>query len=286
MGDTLDTVVQILHERGEVDHGATFDALWGIMSAQADRIAERFELERDPGYEDLRSYGEADGWRGELNAYSGPEMDWMVHSWMGDPASGFTNMHLTCWLGPHVRAPHLAFAWGTLPDLWFLQDYLPRTDLLVDYDYLQRYYEPTNEQFLELKADEGLSYFTSRTLVVRQHVSHTANCFVCTDAVDPGKGSDADATAHAAQRRVARVEQIGQLAEQRVTAWFDMLDAAEPVGPGERSALVERDGHVRRLIAETDPANVLGERFHGKELTERLVGALWGVHRHSVRPGT
>lgn len=274
MGDTLNTVVDILDDRGEVDNQATFEALWSIMSTQAERIRERFSVEADPGYADLATYGPDEGWRGELNAYTGEEMDWMIHSWMGDPATGFTNMHLTCWLGPQVDVPHLGFAWGTLPDLWFYQDYLPRVDLNVDYDYLQTYYEPTNEKFLELKADEGLSYFTSRTLVVRQHVSETAYCFVCADATDD------------AQRRVSRIEQIGELAEQRVTDWLAMVDAAEAVPAERRAALSERDLHVRRLIAETDPANVLGERYYGAELTQRLVGALWGSERTTDRPGT
>ena len=271
MGDTLNTVVDILDESGDVDNQATFEALWSIMSTQAKRITDRFELDPDPGYADLASYGDPEGWRGELNSYSGPEMDWMIHSWMGDPGTGFTNMHLTCWLGPHVDVPHLGFAWGTLPTLWFYQDYLPRTDLNVDYDYLQNYYEPTNEKFLELKADEGLSYFTSRTLVVRQHVSETAYCFVCADAED-------------AAGKTRRIEQIAELAEQRVTDWLAMVDAAEPIDDAARPALADRDLHVRRLIAETDPANVLGERYYGEELTQRLVGALWGAERQLDRP--
>jgi len=271
MGDTLNTVIDILDGSSDVDNSATFDALWAIISGQADRIAERFDLTADPGYEDITSYSGQEGWHGGVNAYSGPEMDWMVHSFMGNPETGFTNMHLTCWLGPHVRVPHLGFAWGTLPDLWFYQDFLPRTDLQVDYDYLQRYYEPDNEKFLELKADEGLSYFTSRTLVVRQHVSHTGACFVCTDATDP-------------EVRARRIQQIASMAEQRVTDWFAMLDAAEGTPIADRSALSDRDLHVRRLIAETDPANALGERFYGKELTDRLVGALWGAERQNDRP--
>ena len=145
----------------------------------------------------------------------------------------------------------------------------------VDYDYLQKYYEPTNERFLELKADEGLSYFTSRTLVVRQHVTETGYCFVCTDADD------------GAEQRAARIEQIGRLAEQRVTDWLAMVDEAEAVPTSAGAALAERDLHVRRLIAETDPANVLGERYYGEELTARLVGALCGVPSASTdRPGT
>ena len=273
MGETLRSVVDILDESGEIDNEATFEALWSIMSTQAERIRGRFEMTTDEGYRDLASYEGNDGWSGKLNAYVGEEMDWMIHSWMGEPSTGFSNMHLTCWLGPQTRVPHLAFAWGTLPTLWFYQDYLPRVDLCVDYDYLQRYYGPNNEQCLELRADEGLSWFTSRTLVVRQHVTESASCFVVQDADEP-------------TRRAERIGQIAQLAEQRVTDWLAMVDAAEAVPVSEQAALSARDLHLRRLIAETDPANALGVRFFGEDLTDRLVGALWGAERRSERaPG-
>ncbi len=273
MAETLDSVIDILDNADEIDNQATFDALWSAMSTQAARIRERFEVQPDPGYADLAEYSGADGWRGELSGLVGPEMDWMVHSWMGEPSTGFTNMHLTCWLGPQTRVPHLAFAWGTLPTLWFYQDFLPRVDLCVDYDYLQQYYEPTNARCLELRADEGLSWFTSQTLVVRQHVTDTASCFVVQDADDPA-------------RRAERIRQIAELAEQRVTDWFAALDAAAAVPDSEQGALAERDLHVRRLIAETDPANALGVRVFGEEMTDRLVGALWGADRTTERPGT
>jgi hypothetical protein len=85
-------------------------------------------------------------------------------------------------------------------------------------------------------------------------------------------------------KRAARVDQIARLAEQRVTDWLAMIEAAEVVPMQEWAALAERDVCVRRLIAETDPVNVLGARYSGEELTGRLVGALWGSERRSARP--
>ena len=59
-----------------------------------------------------------------------------------NPPLGFTNMHVTAWLGPHIDVPHLGIAWGTLPDLWFYIDYNPRSDLMLDTDALDKYWEP------------------------------------------------------------------------------------------------------------------------------------------------
>ena len=46
----------------------------------------RFETTRDPSTLGLETYGTyPDGPGGSLAAYSGPEVDWLVHSWLGNP---------------------------------------------------------------------------------------------------------------------------------------------------------------------------------------------------------
>jgi hypothetical protein len=37
-------------------------------------------------------------------------------------------------------------------------------------------------------------------------------------------------------------------------------------------------------VADRDPANVIGVRFFGEEMTERLVRALWGGDRRIASP--
>ena len=46
-----------------------------------------------------------------LSATSGPEIDWLVYSWTGQPKSSFCNVHLNVWLGPQYDVPH---AWELL----------------------------------------------------------------------------------------------------------------------------------------------------------------------------
>ena len=67
-----------------------------------------------------------------------------MHSWLREPQMGFSNIHLTTWLGSQIRVPHLAFAFATVLHLFFYMDYIPRTDLFADLEYLDRYYEPVN----------------------------------------------------------------------------------------------------------------------------------------------
>jgi hypothetical protein len=144
-------------------------------------------------------------------------------------------------------------------------DYVPRVDLLANPDYLDRYYEPHNEQYMEMRGAPGFSPFVSQTLYIRQSVSHTALCFV------------AERTPEVADRMIA-------LADQRLTDWFGFLDEGHPVPPSERAALAERDLFVRRTVADRDPANVMGVRFFGEDMTERLVRSLWGGDRVLPRP--
>lgn len=62
-------------------------------------------------------------------------------------------MRLTLWLSPLIQVPHLAFEFGTKPDLFFYIDYIPRVDLWSDLSYTESYYEPVNATYLELRGE-------------------------------------------------------------------------------------------------------------------------------------
>jgi hypothetical protein len=267
MAETVKRVVDFYDEAPDVDRRVVYDQLWQLSEELKDRVAGRFELTRDPSTEDLEDYGAApgEGARGRLRASSGPEMDWFVHAWTGQPERSFTNIHVTSWLGPHVKVPHLGYAFGTLPNVWFLIEYVPRSDLSVDLESLERYYEPVNGPWLDLRADERFQPFVSRSLYIRQVMSETSFCYSC-------QGTDDD------------LATIRELAHREMDRWLGWLDDAPLVPEEERAALAARDLAVRRNTAELDPANELGERFFGPELTRRLVRTLWGGDRQLPRP--
>jgi len=265
--DTLQHVEQMVDQSPTIDVTETFRQFEELLDELKAKIDDRFELERDPSTEALESYGshpERPG--GRLAAYAGPKIDWMVRSWLGNPRASFANLHLTVWLGPHIRVPHLGIALLVWPEGWFYLDSVPRTHLLADGDYYDRYYEPLNEEWLEVReANPELEWFTSRAGFIRSSLSPTAQCY-------------------SFPRSERHLDLVRRLTHEHVDRWLRWVDEAEPVPESERAALAAGDLAIRRNIAERDPANVLGVRFFGQETTDRLVRGLWGGDRELPRP--
>lgn len=146
MSETLKAVQDMTDEAPVTDVTETFVQWQDLLNELKAKIAARFELNPDPSTGELESFGADDGPRGSLAGFSGPEVDWMIHSWVGDPEHGFVNLHLTVWLGPQVRVPHLGLALLCWPGGWFYLDSVPRTSLVADGDYYDRYYAPAEEE--------------------------------------------------------------------------------------------------------------------------------------------
>lgn len=255
---TTQSLLELVDARPEVDNQELFDALWQILAELRAKVNARFALTPDPSTANLQPYHSLDGQaKGFLSGFSGPEIEWMVHSWIGTPQTSFTNMHLTIWLRPQTRVPHFGMALGTMPDIFVYMDYVPRVDLMTDLDYLDRYYEPVNQSFLRLKQDSRFSPFVSKTVYMRQSQSHTSHCYL----VPPSPET---------------LTIIRDLAHEMMDRWLGWLDAPEPTPAAEQAALAQRDQFIRRAIAERDPANAMGVRLFGEPLTNQLVRALWG----------
>lgn len=268
MGAIVESVEELVARSPDLNNREIFLAMWSVLSELKERIAQRFRLELDPSVQDLRSYGSLDGGtQGHLGAYASDEIDWMIHSYMGTPEKSFSNMHLTVWLGPQVRVPHFGMALGTIPHLFCYLDLIPRVDLMTDLDYLDRYYEPLNGQYLAFEQDPDFRPFVSRSLYMRQAQSRTSLCYM----TDPHQD---------------KLKKIGQAAHHMLDQWFLHLDQAEKVDPKEQALLAERDLLIRQTISERDPANVMGTKIFGQNLTERLVGVLWGKGRQLKRAGS
>ncbi|MBN3911055.1 MAG: red chlorophyll catabolite reductase [Nostoc sp. NMS1] len=247
----------------DLDNKSVFGQLWDITKELRQKIDARFELHPDPSTEDLKSYSATTGGaHGSLNTFSGSEIDWLVHSWLREPKSGFCNMHLTIWLKSQFRVPHLAFAFATVPHLFFYMDYIPRSDLSVDLEYLDRYYEPMNQTYLALLEDSRFKQYISKTLYIRQAQSHTSLCY----------------TSPVTEETLARLRTV---AHEMIDRWLKWVDEAESVPDNERAALSNRDLIVRQAIAERDPDNQIAIRLFGAEMTDKLVRSLWGGDRIS-----
>jgi hypothetical protein len=265
--ETVKSLVEMLDERPPIDNNEAFNQLFAIYNDLRRTIDARFTLTVDDSCADFMPYDglPGTGAKGFLSTWTGPGIDWMVHSWVGNPQFGFSNMHFTVWLGPETDVPHLAFALGTVPDLFFYLDFLPRVDMSVETAYLDRYYEPNNARALELRQNPDLTLFVSKSLYVRQVISENALCYTCKHTPE-------------------NIALIRTLTHDLFAQWLGWLNAAEPTPPETRPALAARDLAIRRNSAERDPANAIGVRLFGAELTERLVRGLWGGDRTSPRP--
>jgi Red chlorophyll catabolite reductase (RCC reductase) len=264
--ETLEHVSAMV-DRAPVDTTEWFERLWAMNEELFAKVRDRFELTLDPSAEPFSNYGgPAPTPAGRMTTFSGPEVDWLVFSRIGNPKVGFCNMHLTVHLGAHTNVPHLAMAFGTMPNLFFLTDYLPRADLSIDVESLVRYYQPLNLTWLERRSNPALHPFTSRALFVRQVLSPTDFCYT-------------------SERTEENFELLSSIAHAELDRWLSWVEAGDPVAIGDQSARAERDLAIRRNSAELDPANNMAARYFGDELTAKLVRQLWGGDRQLPRSG-
>ena len=244
----LTPIIDLVEQSPDVDNREVFTQLWAILAEMNDKIQARFELNLDPcskRFEDYKIISVGDGAEGSLHTYTGPEVDWYVHSYIGSPESTFTNMHITLSLGPQYAVPNFGFALGTVPDLFMYMDYIPRVDLVSNMDYADMYYTEVNEEFLDLQSDDRFNPFISRDLYTRIAMTPTA----------VGYTAKADSDL---------IEKVRGVAMSRLDRWLGWVDSAEKTPLQDRAAIAARDEQIRRNICERDPANNLGERLFGK----------------------
>ncbi len=267
MAASTRSLMDTIAARPGVDNQQTFDALWGMLGALFDKVAARFELQPDASTADLQPYHAIDGSGagGNLSTFSGPEVDWLVFSWVGNPKASFSNMHLTVSLSSKIDAPHLGLAFGTAPHLFFYMDFIPRKDLAANPSYMDSYYKELNEEHLRLHENPAFTAFVSRSLYMRVTQTAASLCFTAEDSAE-------------------NLATLRDTSARMVAQWLANVEKAPAMPLAERPALAARDESVRRAIAERDPMNALVERMYGAELTAKLVKALWGGDRALPRP--
>jgi Red chlorophyll catabolite reductase (RCC reductase) len=266
MASVTTSVEDLIDANPNVNNRESFDALWAITCSMFDKVKARFELNMDPSTADLQPYYGKDGAQGFLSAYSGPQMDWLIHSWTGNPGATFTNMHLTINLGQHIDVPNFGFALGTMPDLFWYMDTMPRRELVTNPDYVDRYWSgEANQAYMAQLATPNFNPFVSRDPYTR--VALSPNAFVYSAPITPEVLANLEAACHAGLDR-----------------WLAWVDAATPVTAEESGIMATRDLFIRKTICERDPANVIAERLFGVDMTKRLVATLWGGNRTLPRP--
>ena len=268
MGEkVLKSVIEMVEENPSVDNRETFERLWGITQDMVKKIHARFEVTLDPCSEKFHDYRALtdNASEGSLKAYSGNEIDWFIHSYIGSPESSFTNMHITLSLGPQTLVPNFGFALGTIPDLFMYMDYIPRVELVANPEYADKYYSEVNEEFLRLQEDSRFRPFISRDLYTRVAITPTGVAYV-------------------ADRDKDVIDEVEKIAHERLDRWLKWVDDAEKTDPTIRLSLMERDQRIRQIVCERDPANGLADKMFGKQVADEMVATLWGGTRTLPRP--
>ncbi len=226
------------------------------MRVLADKVRAAFSVERHPACEPYLDFRSPNGaMRGSVSAWTGADIDWMIDSWIGSPERGFTNHHITIYLPPTIPVPHLGFACGTIPDIFCFADLVPRTDLWVDTDELDRYHARFNDRAVAIAADPRFSPFISKEIYIRQAASPVAVCETCEVSED-------------------NIAFIMSMFEETLDQWITWVKEAEATPAADRVALAARDRRVRENICHRDPANIVAEKVLGADMTNQLVRLL------------
>lgn len=269
MSENLKFVQDFLDEAPVTDVSATFAEWTDIIEGLKNKaMAALGDLQRDPSTDELEAFASdvEGGPTGQIRAYTGPNVDWMIHSHMQNKSLGFVNVHLTIWLGPHIDVPHFGMALGAFPQAWMFMDSVARKVISTDVDYFSKYYAPFNDEWERIhKNTPGVDEFVSRDAFVRATYSPTAWSFM-------------------AEPSQEFFDLARKTANDHMDRWLQWVAEATEVPEEKRAELAANDLATRRNIAELDPANVVAVRYFGEERTEQLVRALWGGDRVLPRP--
>lgn len=253
------TIMEFLSENPNVDVSRAWERCWNIHSGIVARVRDRFDVSLHPSCEGEDYFQSPDGQlEGSFNAFSGPEVDWLVHSWIGNRKASILDMNATVFLSQHNRVPHLAVIFGTIPKLYFYAEYTPRVDLRTNLDYVRKYYEPANEDFLKFRSDPDWTRFVSHGTYLRALMSPCAT----------------SATAELNDDNISTCERfLGPFVDR----WFRWLDEAETLPEPERAAQREYDFTLRELGYRMDPMNVLPQKVFGQQEFDRRLNLRIGA---------
>lgn len=258
-GTETKTIMEFLSENPNVDVSAAWERCWNIHSRIIDRVRDRFPVEKHHSCAGEEYFASPDGQlEGSFNAWTGPEVDWLVHSWIGNRKASILDMNATVFLGQQIRVPHLTVIFGTIPKLYFYAEYTPRMDLRTNYEHLQKYFEPANEDFLKFRSDPKWTRFVSHGTYLRALMSPIA-------------------TSSHAELNDDNITTCEKYLEKFLDRWFRWLDEAEEVPEEERAAQQAYDFAVREYGYRTDPMNVLPQKVFGDQEFNRRLDMRVGV---------
>ncbi len=268
-GTKLDikTITEFLAEQPNVDVSHAWQRCWGIHAGIVERVKQRFPVRKHPSTEGREYYTSLDkSMEGSFTAYSGEQVDWLVHSWLGNRKASLLDMNATVFLSQQNRVPHLIVIFGTVPKLFFYADYIPRVDLRMNLEYLNQYYEPANAEAIKLRGHANFTWNWSHGTYLRGLMSPVATSIM-------GELNDAN------------IDICEQYLTGFVDRWFGWLDTATPLAVSERLAQQNYDYYVREVGYRTDPMNFLAVRGFGQTEFDKMLDTRIGMSQIAATRG-
>ncbi|MEH6609571.1 MAG: hypothetical protein V7696_09385 [Halioglobus sp.] len=253
------TIDQFLADNPDVDVSKAWERCWGILSDIKSRIAQRFPaLVLEPNCADREYYTSPNGeFEGSMQAWSGAGCDWLVNSWLGNRKASILDMNATAFLGQETDVPHFVMVFGTIPKLFFYFDFTPRRNLMIDTNYLDRYYAPINEEYLALRGDPNFQWSVSHGTYMRSLTNPSTQSLM----------GDLNA---------GNIDILEKYAYSMLDHWLGWLDAASPTPLDQRDELQAYDFKVRELGYARDPMNKLAEQVFGADQVENMLNIRMG----------
>lgn len=253
MANETKTIHEFLAENPNVDVSEHWKRLWGIQTSIIERVQARFPVSKHPSCEGREYFTSADErMEGSFTGYSGSEVEWLVHSWIGNRKASILDINATVFLGQQTNTPHLIVIFGTIPKLFFYADYTPRVDIRTDIDYVRRYYEPGNEEYLKFRSNPNWTWSVSHGTYLRGLLSP-----ICLSMIGELNDENIDACEN----------YLGPFLDR----WFGWLDDAEPLPEQEQAAQRAHDHRVRELGYREDPMNALVVPVFGADEFNRML---------------
>jgi len=259
----IKTIHEFLAEQPDVDVSDAWKRCWAIQQRIVDGVRARYSVTEHPSTAGRDYYTSLDGgMEGSFNAWTGPQVDWLVHSWIGNRKASLLDINATVYLAQSNRVPHLVVIFGTVPKLFFYADYTPRVDLRMNLDYVNKYYEPANASALKMRGHPNFTWNWSHGTYLRGLMSP-----VCTSIM--GELTDAN------------IDICETYLREFVGRWHGWLDEADrhPLPESERTAQQRYDFYVREQGYRTDPMNVLAQRAFGQQEFEKMLDLRCGMQQ-------
>jgi len=254
------TIDQFLAENPDVDVSQAWERCWGILADIKEKIAARFPgLEKDANCEGREYYTSPnEEFEGSFNAWSGTGCEWLVNSWLGNRKASILDMNATAFLGPETDVPHFVMVFGTIPKLFFYFDFTPRKNLLTNPDYLKKYYDEDNADYLALRGHENFQWAVSHGTYMRALINPSTQS-ISADLTDEN------------------IDILEAYAYNALERWFKWLDEAEAIPEADRVALQRDDHIIRRSGYELDPMNKLAATVFGEDKVEEMINVRMGA---------